>query len=531
MARILYTAFPIKKDNPIENFVKTVSNWIASSSYKGIPRKELEGIGNDNFKLEKEHITINTVRYEDLESKIMLYGVRLIERSNPIKQSVAIRTTDIVGNKSNESFYVSLSHDYETNKAGDVCNDLPIPRIIRETIQNLGGGLDGTILSAKIKPHLIKEEELKTIAKVIRNETENKLPIVYLSKNALGKTLVKDQNRLAFTLAGLAHVLVEPSVNFSYKLKHLTQSRNTFGGAVGIHWPNGLRKFILLNTEVKKIEDELCEIIRKHSLYVLVPENLGFNGIRSIQAQKKLGKLSEEYNASKKQSEEERIKMTGQLEQEQKNIKDKDAHIKSLTQIIEGKDKNITYLNKTIEEKVAENKYMNEVLEVGDVERNAQKETIGRISEQNRNLNQRVVSLSNKRLEPGNLIIDPRVSNLYDGETGDKIIYALEYCLANGVYKDSRGADIIREILRINQSTGKKEDIQKKIKSAFAGKNGKHCEQLVNTLGKLGLLVIKKDNHMKIFVPGSERQVFTGVPPSDIYVGDKVCAEINRILF
>jgi len=36
----------------------------------------------------------------------------------------------------------------------------------------------------------------------------------------------------------MAHVVVEPSRVFSYKVKLLTKSRNVYGGTVGVYWPN-----------------------------------------------------------------------------------------------------------------------------------------------------------------------------------------------------------------------------------------------------------------------------------------------------
>jgi hypothetical protein len=44
-------------------------------------------------------------------------------------------------------------------------------------------------------------------------------------------------NELAQYVSGMAHVVVEPTREFSYQLKLLTDSRNAFGGTVAVYWP------------------------------------------------------------------------------------------------------------------------------------------------------------------------------------------------------------------------------------------------------------------------------------------------------
>ena len=511
MVRVLHTSFPIDNSKSLENLVEVISDWIANGRYRNIQKSELQGIDQEGFGFEKGHVKVNSVRYETSENR--LYGVRLIEKSD------AIRTTDIVGNKSGGQFNVSLSHNYEAEKLGDSYGCILMPNIPREIIRTLGGGLDGTKLITNAKPYFIKEEELKSVAEIIRNETKNKLPVIYLSKNTFGKTLVNNPNRLADYLAGMAHVLVEPSLNFSFKLKKLTNRKNTYGGALGIHWPNGLRKYILSECNIKSVGKELYEIIRKYSLNILVPENQDFNGILSIQNQKKLGDLKEQYASNQIQLSERQTQLEEKnnlLEKEQKNAKDKEENIKNLSQIIKEKDKNVGD--------------MNDILALADVELNAKANKIKEISEQNRNLEQTVASLSNKKLEVGNMLETPKsIPALYSREIEDIVIDALEDYKAR-VPPESRRADILNAVLEINPKTDKNQKIREGLKRICNGYR-KYNEHFAKELRALGFVVEQGSKHVAVYVPDNEKRTVTiSCTPSCQNVGKEICSDIEKLL-
>ena len=111
---------------------------------------------------------------------------------------------------------------------------------------------DGKILNIQGEYHLSKKGSEKFLAEVLNNESENKLPVIYVSKN--------DQNEwelnptyLAKTLSGLAHVICEDDKDSKFILKELCDGNNCYDGAVGVYNPNGMRLFFLKDNDYSHI--------------------------------------------------------------------------------------------------------------------------------------------------------------------------------------------------------------------------------------------------------------------------------------
>lgn len=68
--------------------------------------------------------------------------------------------------------------------------------------------------------------------------------------------------KLAFDLGGLAHVIVEPSRNFSFKLRDRSDGRNVFGASVGVSLPKqGFVKRFFLGRQFRK-SSEILDAVR-----------------------------------------------------------------------------------------------------------------------------------------------------------------------------------------------------------------------------------------------------------------------------
>ncbi|MCS4505890.1 hypothetical protein NYO91_17555 [Arhodomonas aquaeolei] len=111
------------------------------------------------------------------------------------------------------------------------------PYIIRQLIEKLGGGLDGG-LSVDEVPYYLSEDEIDLAAAAITGHLGNRLPVVYVSLGPDNK-LHLNVRTLAKWLSGMAHVLVEPSRDFSFRLMHKVDRSNAYGGAIGLYWPDG----------------------------------------------------------------------------------------------------------------------------------------------------------------------------------------------------------------------------------------------------------------------------------------------------
>ena len=99
-------------------------------------------------------------------------------------------------------------------------------------------------------------------ASLLQGRANNSLPIVYVSAAYDGSHVLSPDD-LAKHISGTAHVLVEPSRAFSLGLKNLVDSRNAFGGAIGVYWPGSpARKTYLLGRDGKDVEELRLEVLR-----------------------------------------------------------------------------------------------------------------------------------------------------------------------------------------------------------------------------------------------------------------------------
>lgn len=111
------------------------------------------------------------------------------------------------------------------------------PYIVRLTIEQLGGGRDGGLVIAA-DPYRLSEDEVPFAAAALTGGLGNRLPVVFISAGLDGRPQL-DANHLAKRLSGMAHVLVEPSRKFSFRLMPIAEQMNAYGGAIGLYWPDG----------------------------------------------------------------------------------------------------------------------------------------------------------------------------------------------------------------------------------------------------------------------------------------------------
>jgi hypothetical protein len=147
-------------------------------------------------------------------------------------------STDIVAHENHGVVWISVRLHCNLLKPG---SRLPIPKkpyLVKLLLQKLGGGYDG-ILPIDEKPVLLREDEVDVAAGYMLGTAKNRLPVVYVSTNWARQYPV-DISRLAKDLAGMAHVVAEPSRQFSFSLYRSVRGINAYNGAISIYWPAGL---------------------------------------------------------------------------------------------------------------------------------------------------------------------------------------------------------------------------------------------------------------------------------------------------
>ncbi|MDP4012709.1 MAG: hypothetical protein Q8R00_03845 [Candidatus Nanoarchaeia archaeon] len=440
MATIYQAVFPVNPNRTFEDLANIVGTWITGSPHRNLSAESLEGLAKEDFNYNSQAIGVLNATYNTS------FGVRLMERDKD-----SLRTTDVVGQKQDGSFNVAVVHDFETKKIGNGTRGLLKPRIVNDLVRSFGGAYDGKILRVKAEPYSINEEDLEFIVELINNRADNNLPILYISRERSGYIVRSEE--LAKNLSGMAHVLVEPSINFSYQLRKATNGRNIFGGAVGIYWPNGRREYLLPN--VSQVADKIYRMVEEEALFTLLPKELTFDGIINLKVAEKL----EELRSSKKISPEEALNLAiDQIDSKELEVKKLEKHINTLEARLAKKSKYTT---------------------------------------------------------DGELLVSPQISELYQGELSDMVIKAIEQA-RDTVQKDSRRCDLLSEVLKLNTETGERETLVGALNKIFKTADRKVTGSMISELQKLGFVVEHGSKHIHIYVPGHEGRKCT-VPktPSD----------------
>lgn len=442
MAKTFSSVFPVTWDKSIENLASVIQIWISGSPHRNIPRADLDKIALDGFTYQKNQVKIEAVRINQGQNEH--YAVRLVEDDNS-----AVRTTDIVAKRADKEFLVYVGHDYVINKIGGARTGTNKPRIVNDILDELKGGPDGTILYPKKEPFMLVEDDLEFVAEIIYNQSNNKLPVVYLSKDSQ-EFPIAHPHRVAHAFGGMAHVLVEPSRNFSFRLRNRTSGRNAYGGAVGIYWPTGIRK-IILPTETKDIETTLYETIIEHALWSTALAEFRFEGVKSMQT----GKRLEQLKASNETAQDDALKVA----------------IDEITLRDEELKKCYSRLGELEQKLIAQN--------------------------------------TTRRYNEEGVLRLPSMPELYAGELRDMLISLLQI-QQNYTHKDSRREDLLKTVLELNKLSGQRNQIIETIDTIFKSAPRKITGEIANQLRQLGLAVEHAEGgHVQIYVQGYESRKYT----------------------
>jgi hypothetical protein len=224
------TEFPIDSDKSVNEVLNIACDWITGSRFTNISKHSLldllKNSGGD-FRIGDEHIVTGLANLQDYE----IAGLRYTKLQNEIEW-----ITTIVTSKTPSQNFVSIQVSCEALNTANHLPESKKPVFVSQVIDKCGGGMDGHIPVSN-KPYILTDGEEQVAADLIIGSADNSLPIVYISAGFDGSYIV-DENKLSKLLSGMAHVVVEPSRDFSFKVKNLASSRNVYGGTVGIYWPD-----------------------------------------------------------------------------------------------------------------------------------------------------------------------------------------------------------------------------------------------------------------------------------------------------
>lgn len=109
------------------------------------------------------------------------------------------------------------------------------PSIVRKFVES-GLCRNDSSIPVTNYPLEIDDTNFELCAKMMRNEADYTMPVVYVSCDYWGATSIKAAY-LARQLSGVAHVFVETNHDVAWKLRDATTGKNVHNGYIGVYFP------------------------------------------------------------------------------------------------------------------------------------------------------------------------------------------------------------------------------------------------------------------------------------------------------
>jgi hypothetical protein len=251
------TEFPVNRVHGSQDFLNAVRNWILGSPHTEFSAAELGNIPNSGeWSARKAHELVNTLLWSSPGE--MLTGARWLLSADDLDWE-----TSVVFSRNESDAWVGIRTSRESAHPAARLPPAKKPVVVRTILDALGGALDGELLVSQ-EPLRLANDQIALAGRLITGRAGCRLPVVYVSCGFNGDYIAVP-NQLAYDLSGMAHVVVEPNLPFSRRLKIEVYSENVYGGTIGVYWPDGAgrRSFFLgheLNSalEIKRaIVDEV----------------------------------------------------------------------------------------------------------------------------------------------------------------------------------------------------------------------------------------------------------------------------------
>lgn len=382
-------------------------------------------------------------------------------------------TTEIAGYQSKDGLLVSIQLHCELLKVG---HHLPLPKkpyLIKQILNELGGGVDD-IFSVSDTPIVLNETDLSIAEQIVNGQRKNQLPIIYVSVGWDGSPEVNCIN-LARQSAGMAHVVVEPSREFSHTLGRNTNGNNAYGGAVSIYWPNSGGSQVRLLPDrfedSRHFESEISELIRK-ALTNNHPTNIcTWDYVEDLVSQDKIEKL-------------------------------KSSEVSGVNAWATAFDEEITTKNARIAKAESELAYLR-----SELQRHMTAGEVGKVG---------VLAFGTEQ-------------PLYPGEIKDIVVKAL-HIAKNQVVFNGRSRHVLDDLLLKNPKSTEDDRIEEEVKKLSSASDLGRGERRI--LETLGFQITDDGKHTKASFRGDSRYLFTiSKTSSDHRAMRNLVSDICRTLF
>jgi hypothetical protein len=301
------TEFPLAYGKSCEDVFAICKKWLTGSQhYSWTPEMLPEILPKGIVRLTHDSEEVEIGTHENQNERWI--GFRHCRRA---VESVHW-TTEVVAYQNGTSTFVSIQLHCFTDLPNVAFPSPNKPYIVKQLLEELGGGLDGGF-QVDSKPLYLEEGQVEAAARIIRGDTSNQLPVIYASATWEGRYPL-NLEALARKVSAMAHVVVEPSRYFSFSLARKVDEANAYDGAISIYWPQGSSRQTRFLPRYYKESELFTEIIETLRLGVsakrldarctweVLRELVSRSNLAALQHQGavELDKFAEEFDAENK---------------------------------------------------------------------------------------------------------------------------------------------------------------------------------------------------------------------------------------
>lgn len=439
------------------DFYTELRSWMGVNTiYSSLAAKMAEDVKHGTMQVRTEYTRIKGLEIEENGESCLAFRL-----SNKYYDQIWI--TEIFYIDKGEHCFVALNIDYMGDR--NAFTVVPYQRcdIVRYFAKSKfakQGELPFSETSA-IVPDASTEE---AIIETLKGERRLSRPLVYVSILSGTRGYEVDVDSLARRLAGIAYVVAEPNIEFSYSLKEKGCSIYPFNGYIGIYIPG---------EEVKIWKS------RQGSRWDILEKKIALYIIKAITS-----RVSSEIPSWAELEAELTRKLSGEQQE--------------LLAVYEDENNTQTDKIKSASQRISD------------------------LMQENAELHARCTSLTealSAREDNPVLMKRPEINEFFDGEIYDAILSALKIA-EKYIEDETRLKEIVQSVLSQNEYQGNGKRIDESLRQILA-KSSRLSDREFSELAKLGFDLVGDNNHYKIVYRNDPRYWFTVHKTSSDYKGPK----------
>lgn len=446
------TRFPVKKSLTKQKMLEIFQDY-----YQHFGR---------NFTIDiQECLQKGSVEYVFGESKVSVIltrsGVSAIREQYVSRSGVSWCVDYILEEDETQNYFISQTYSEKTEIIEKMKESSVKPTFVK-IIQDLDYCDYDYDLHVSGTAYIASKDDIKLVEDIFTGKKSYQMPIVFVSRNKRSTLCSLDVEKLAKTLWGIAHVVVESSSDDFNELAEKYGNEFPSDGKVCLFGSDGKRSIIVPLKKYTKetFRTRVFDFTCKRMISLLSDEKYSWGAIKSQKLLDVQEKVSEENKEMEKMYTDELTRselVISQLQDEIKELKGRLLHYENGRKVVANEER-------------------------------------------------------------GNVFLSCDEVEFYEGEIKDCILKVLEK-EKNSLDDDSntvlyRKYHILSSLLKNNDFSGNSDDFEKSLKSVFK-KQGKTNHRGRSLLKELGFSVLK-GSHDKLIYNDDPRYVFTmGNTPSD----------------